>query len=73
VTPEVSIRERSDCCRIARHSVASPRENPEWLFGLAARPLQRQADIRKKMVVSIGQFGERTSLAAAFDPHGNCH
>jgi hypothetical protein len=43
------------------------RENPERLTGLAARLLERQTDVCKEVVVS-GQFAQRMSLPAAFNP-----
>jgi len=53
-------------CRV--HRQMHLREGPEGLGSLVAGLLNRQADVCKEMVCSIGQFAELTSLAAAFDP-----
>src|SRR5215831_8087352 len=46
----------------------SLRESPEGLGSLVSCLLNRQAEVGKEMVFSVGQFAELTSLAAAFDP-----
>ena len=54
--------------RAGRWTSRSLREGPEGLGSLVACLLKRQADVCKEKVISISQFAELTSLAAALGP-----
>jgi len=55
-------------CGQASCGGAYRREGPKGLGSLAARLLNRQADVCKEVVFSISQLAKLTSLVAAFDP-----